>query len=207
MSAPCQCTPAPPPASAHQRHGHGHAVAPLHAGDGSRIDRSCLEPERGLAVSGAAVAPASGGVITPRGGKRHREGACADGVRPHGRGRERHQGSEDHWNAVMLLSSRSFRPCDSRQAGLVYLPARWRYTTAPEPRRDWRNRAQREGTPGVRRGQGGSHGHTSMLLGLGSSGAFSASWWQVASSTVRCTNPGSRYGQTTTSSEDDGSLW
>src|SRR5215510_7667003 len=42
-----------PPAPAHQR--HGHAVAPLHAGDGSRLDRSCLEPERGLAVSGAAV--------------------------------------------------------------------------------------------------------------------------------------------------------
>src|SRR5215510_11102507 len=61
----------PPPAPAHQGHGLREAMAPLYASDGSRVDRLCLEPERGLAVSGATVAPASGGVSTPRGGKRH----------------------------------------------------------------------------------------------------------------------------------------
>src|SRR6266498_495570 len=30
---------------------------------------------------------------------------------------------------MRALSSRPFCPCDSRQAGLWYLPARWRYTT------------------------------------------------------------------------------
>ena len=101
----------------------------LPAGDGSRGDRSGLEPARGLAVSGAPGAPASGGGSTPRGGKRHGEGACADGRRPHGRCRGRHQGSEGHWEAVLPLSSRPLGPCDGRQAGLVYLPARWRDTT------------------------------------------------------------------------------
>ena len=101
----------------------------LPAGDGSRMDRSGLEPARGLAVSGAPGAPASGGGSTPRGGKRHGEGACADGRRPHGRCRGRHQGSEGHWEAVLPLSSRPLGPCDGRQAGLVYLPARWRDTT------------------------------------------------------------------------------
>jgi len=46
-------------------------MAPLYASDGGRVDRSCLDPERGLAVSGAAVAPGSEGVSTPGGGKWH----------------------------------------------------------------------------------------------------------------------------------------
>ena len=71
--------------------GSAKHVAPLYASDGRRVDRSCLESERGLAVSGAAVATASGGVSTPRGGKRHGEGACADDVRPHGLLRGRRQ--------------------------------------------------------------------------------------------------------------------
>jgi hypothetical protein len=58
--------------------GHGtHPSAPSgYDGFGTlvRLNR-CLEPERGLAVSGAAVAPASGGVNKQRSGKRHREGA------------------------------------------------------------------------------------------------------------------------------------
>src|SRR5262249_4256348 len=54
-----------------------------------------------------------------------------DGLRPHGRCRGRHQGSEGHWNAVVPLSSRPVSSCDGRQAGLLYLPARWRYTTVP----------------------------------------------------------------------------
>jgi hypothetical protein len=85
------CLP-PPPAPAHQWDGLREAMAPLYASDGSRVDRSCLEPERGRAVSGAAVATASGGVSTQRGGKRHGEGACADAVRPHGPLQGRRQG-------------------------------------------------------------------------------------------------------------------
>src|SRR5215510_12422913 len=84
LSAPYQLTSTPPPASAYQWHGLREAMAPFYASDGRRVDRACLEPERGLAVSGAAVATASGGVSTQRGGKRHGEGACADDVRPHG---------------------------------------------------------------------------------------------------------------------------
>ena len=62
LSASCQLTPAVAAAGAHQRHGLREALAPLYASDGGRVDRSCLDPERGLAVSGAAMAPASGGM-------------------------------------------------------------------------------------------------------------------------------------------------
>jgi hypothetical protein len=63
-----------PPAPAHPRHGLREALAPLYAGDGSRVDRSCLDSERGLAVSGAAVAPASGGMSRQGSGKRQGRG-------------------------------------------------------------------------------------------------------------------------------------
>src|SRR6266851_6755279 len=36
---------------------------------------------------------------------------------------------------MMTLSYRPFGPCDGRQAGLWYLPARWRYTTHDGPPR------------------------------------------------------------------------
>src|SRR5881628_1058733 len=75
LSAPYQLTPAPPPVPAHQRDGLRETMAPLYASDGSRVDRACLDPARGLAVSGAAVATASGGVSTQRGGKQYGEGA------------------------------------------------------------------------------------------------------------------------------------
>src|SRR5262249_18909025 len=50
-----------PPAPAHPWHGLRAAMAPCYAGAGLRGDRSGLEPARGLAVSGAAVATGSGG--------------------------------------------------------------------------------------------------------------------------------------------------
>jgi len=37
-------------------------VAAVHAGDGGRLDRSCLEPERGVAVQSAAVATVADGL-------------------------------------------------------------------------------------------------------------------------------------------------
>jgi hypothetical protein len=52
-------------------------------------------------------------------------------VRPHGSLRGLRQGSEGRWDALRALSSRPFYPYDGRQAGLLYLPAHWRYTTAP----------------------------------------------------------------------------
>src|SRR5919197_103697 len=91
-AAPRELTPGASPAFEDQWQWLGHGVAALYASNGSRVDRSCLEPERGLAVSGAAVATASGGVSTQRDGKRHGEGAGADDVRPHGPRRGGRQG-------------------------------------------------------------------------------------------------------------------
>jgi hypothetical protein len=150
LSAPHPLPPAPPPAPAHPRDGLREAMAPRYASDGSRVDRACLEPERGLAVSGAAVAPASGGGSQQRGGKPHGEGACADDVRLHGLRRGRHQGGEGRWEARRALSSRPFCPCDSRRVSLWYFSAGLRYTTPLAQRGRARTMRRCRGWPAVR---------------------------------------------------------
>ena len=50
-------------------------------------------------------------------------------MRPDGRRRGRHQGSEDHGDAMRACSSRPFCSCDSRRVSLWYLSAGLRYTT------------------------------------------------------------------------------
>ena len=49
-------------------------------------------------------------------------------MRPDGRRRGRHQGSEDHWDAMRVCSSRPFCPCDGQRVSLWYLSAGCRYT-------------------------------------------------------------------------------
>src|SRR5262249_49712629 len=49
---------------AHPWHGLGQGVAPLYAGDGGRLDGPCVVDARGVALSGAAVAPAADGLRT-----------------------------------------------------------------------------------------------------------------------------------------------
>ena len=70
-----QLTPGAAASRADPWQGLSHAVAALYASDGGGINRPCVDAERGLIVSGAALAPASGGVSTQGGGKRQREGA------------------------------------------------------------------------------------------------------------------------------------
>ena len=50
-------------------------------------------------------------------------------MRPHGSLQGRHQASEGRWDALRGLSFRPLCSCDSRQVGLLYLPAGLRYTT------------------------------------------------------------------------------
>src|SRR5436853_5155756 len=49
-------------ARSHQRSWLDQGVAAVHAGDGGKLDRSYLEPERGVAVQSAAVATAADGL-------------------------------------------------------------------------------------------------------------------------------------------------
>ena len=49
-------------ADSHQRYGLGQGVAAVYAGDGGGIDRSCVDVARGVALSGATVAPAADGL-------------------------------------------------------------------------------------------------------------------------------------------------
>jgi len=49
-------------------------------------------------------------------------------VRPDGRRRGRHQGLEDHWEAMRAHSSRPFCPCNGRRVRLWDLSAGCRYT-------------------------------------------------------------------------------
>ncbi len=60
--APCQLAPGTRRTDGHQRSWLGEGVAAVYPGDGGGIDRSCLEPERGVAVQSAAVAPGADGL-------------------------------------------------------------------------------------------------------------------------------------------------
>src|SRR5438132_548961 len=62
-----QLTPGAAASGADQRHRLSQAVAVLYTGDGRRIDRSGVGPERRAAVSGASVAATAGGVRDEQG--------------------------------------------------------------------------------------------------------------------------------------------
>jgi len=61
-AAPRESAPAVGRADTHQRGGFGAIVAALYPGDGGGADQPCLVAARGVTLSGAAVAPAAGGL-------------------------------------------------------------------------------------------------------------------------------------------------
>jgi hypothetical protein len=71
LLAPCQSTPAIAPALTDQRDGLSHALATADTSDGRGADGAGVDPPRGVALSGAAMAAASGGVSTQGDGQRH----------------------------------------------------------------------------------------------------------------------------------------
>src|SRR5262244_2941450 len=75
LFAPCERTPARAPARADPRQRFGQAVGALYTRDGGGTHRPCLDPPGGAPVPRAAVAPASRGMSTQGGGKRHGEAA------------------------------------------------------------------------------------------------------------------------------------
>src|SRR5262249_55185697 len=74
LSASYELMRAPPPAPPHQWHGLREELAALSASTGGPVDRSCLDPARGLAVSGATVATTSGEVSKQKKGEAARGG-------------------------------------------------------------------------------------------------------------------------------------
>jgi len=61
-NAPCQLAPAMSGAGAHPWDGLGQGVAAVYASDGGGTHRSCMDIARGLALSGATVAPTADGL-------------------------------------------------------------------------------------------------------------------------------------------------
>src|SRR4029077_2971352 len=74
LSAPCQTPPASVTAPAQPWPALGQNVATADPGHGRGADRSRLDAARGAPVSRAAMAPASGGMSTPRWWEAAREG-------------------------------------------------------------------------------------------------------------------------------------
>src|SRR5262249_3313942 len=103
-------------------------MAPLYAGHGGGIDGPCLERARNAALSRATVASASGGVSTQGVGNSTmrwpEQATCVHTTGVEGVTRDE-RATGKPWGGA----SRSVCSCDSRQAGLWYLPARWRYMT------------------------------------------------------------------------------